>query len=437
MPSLRKVALATTAAAALVPAMASATTYCVYKPDCTGPQEWTLQEAISDAGSDTGPVRIEVGPGVFTGNFVVPKHAASLEIVGSGPETTMLEPTAAGTPALVLHGGSVSQLGFHLPDLGGPGPSSLDLVEGASADHIRVVTPGTYPASPLRIEGGGGHLSHAYIDAGKRIAVAVGGPKGPGDATITDSFIRGGSAIFVNNAAHALVASRDRLVVSDDYQSAVVAIAGSAIVEDSLIDLRGHINNAALSAQATDQPAAAVEGHHVTVLADSAGSTGLRAIKGVYSAPTTASLFDSVLAGVALRAHGNATIAVKRVDTWPAAPDNVAGAAFTDEGSLSADPLLGTDLVPGAGSPAIDAAAPLAAGESDTDFAGSARTLDGDGNCDARPDLGALEAPAGTCVPPSPPSSPNIAPTPPALDTAAPRVTKLGIVRRRAVRFTI
>jgi hypothetical protein len=438
MLSLRSIAIAATAAAALVPAAASAKTYCVFKPDCDGTAEWSIQDAVTAANADSEAARIELGPGTFTGNLVVPKHAAGLEIVGEGPQNTILEPSIDGEWTLELHGDSLSHVGMTVPDLGGTGARGLDLVDGASADDIRIVVTGNVLASAAEIELGG-HLSHAYIDAGARIAVGVGGDKGPGDVTITDSYIRGSSAISVHNAGHSLVARRDRFVLGDDDQNAVIAFGGSTILEDSLIDLRSHTNARALTTYANGQAAAAIEGRHLTVLADSPGATGLGANVGYYKAPSTASLSDSVLAGVALRADGDATMALTRVDTWPAAPDDVTGAgALTTDGSFSADPLLGADFVPGPSSPLIDAAAPLGTGDSDTDLAGTARTLDGDGNCDARPDLGAFEAPAAACPPPTPaPPAPTVDPQPPAHDVVAPVVSKVRLVRRRAVRFTV
>jgi hypothetical protein len=443
MLSIRSIALATTAAAALVPAAASANTYCVSKLDCPGTPEWTIQDAITDASNDAAAARIEIGPGVFSGNIVVPNNPAGLEIVGSGPESTIFEATVAGTPVIEAHGASLSQLGFHLPDVGGAGPWALDLVDGASADHIRAEIPGTYPATAVHIENGGS-LSHAYIDAGVRAAVNIGGNKGYADVAITDTFLRGASPITVMDPQHTVVGRRDHLVVTQDSSFGIGVASGTARLEDSVVDLRGQVNASAIAALAMNGGPATVEGRHLTVLADGNGSAGVTAISIAGQGLATAALTDSVLNGVKLRAKraggGSATIAAKRVDTWPAAPDDVAGATFSDEGSFSADPLLTADLVPGAGSPAIDAAAPLGDGESDTDLAGNARALDGDGNCDARPDLGAYEAPAGTCVPPvppAPPAPPSIVPAPPAVDTVAPRVTKLSVAHRRAVRFTL
>jgi hypothetical protein len=435
MFSPRSIALATTAAAALVPAVASANTYCVYAPDCNGKAEWTLQDAVKDAGYDTGLARIELGPGTYSGNFVVPNHPSGLEIVGAGPEQTFLEPTATDSYALELHGGSVSQVGFSLPDLGGSGPLGLNLADGASADHIRMVIPGSYPAAAIRIDGGG-HLSNAHIDAGFRSAVDVRDDKGAGDVTISDSFLRGDDSIAVWNAAHSLVARRDRLVATDG--SGVNVIRGSVLLEDSLIDLRGESTGGGITADTMSPAAAAVEGRHLTVLADGPASAGMRAYAGAGDGPATVSLSDSVVRGAAARTIAvSATAAIRRVDTWPAAPDHVTGTAFTDEGSFSADPLLDADFVPAAGSPLIDAAAPLGADESATDLAGAARALDGDGNCDARPDIGALEAAAAACVPPNVDPQPNVEPQPPAHDAVAPSLAKLRIVHRRAVRVTV
>jgi hypothetical protein len=441
MLSFRSIALATTAAAALLPAVASAKTYCVFAPDCTGTPVWSIQDAIDDAAYDNEAVRIELGDGIYSFNVVVPEHLQGLEIVGKGQEQTILEPNEADKYVLELHNASVSHVGIKLPNIGINGTRGLFLADGASADHVGVVVPGVYQADPVRIEHGG-HLSHAYIDAAQNPAVQVTSYQGTGDATITDSYVSGGTPIMVDNADHTLTAQRDHLVMTGDYSGGVFVMKGKAVVEDSLIDMRGHSDAAGLKTLAASGPNSTITGRHLTVLADGAGTAGVAAESSAGLGAASVSLSDSVLDGVKTRAKrgfdGVAILALSRVDTWPSAPDSVGGATFSDTGSFSADPLLTKDFVPGAGSPLIDAAGPLGAGESDTDMNGGSRTLDGDGNCDARPDIGAIEAPAATCTPPSQPAQPNIQePPPPAGDAIAPVLSHLRLSAKRVAAFTL
>ncbi|TML03861.1 MAG: hypothetical protein E6G41_12960 [Actinobacteria bacterium] len=315
------------------------------------------------------------------------------------------------------------------------------LSEGATADHVRAALTGDYPAKPFVLDPGA-HLSHADIDAGRRAAVIVSDIAGAGPATITDSYVRGGPALLGFHTGQTALLQRDKLVATGD-QDAVLTFGGTTIVEDSVIDLRGE-NGAALGAIANMSAAATVEGRHVTVLGD-ANTTGATAYSSSQGGPAKATLSDSVLLGVGRRAErtgdGTATLAMTRVDTWPAAPDSVAGAAFTHDGAFSADPLLEPDLMPDAGSRLIDAAAPIGPDESATGFYGTARALDGDGSCDARPDIGAVEAPAVACAPPSPPTAPpgapNIQPAPQAGDATAPVLSHLRLSTKRVARFEL
>jgi pectin methylesterase-like acyl-CoA thioesterase len=108
MFSIRRIALATTAAATLVPAAAaSANTYCVFASGCTGKAEWSLHDAITDAVADSGPAQIQLGEGTYTTNFVLPAHANDITIAGEGPGKTTIQAANADDYIGVMHGGTI------------------------------------------------------------------------------------------------------------------------------------------------------------------------------------------------------------------------------------------------------------------------------------------------------------------------------------------
>jgi hypothetical protein len=231
---------------------------------------------------------------------------------------------------------------------------------------------------------------------------------------------------------------RDRLTVTATSQVGVVGLQGDTIVSDTLVDLRNAPSSIGLAASSISVANAALEARRVTIVGAGGTSTGAEVHSDIVNGAASLSLADSVLQGLGVRVlrdnAGSATVALDHVDTWPAVPDQLNGLVATDVASSYADPLLDADFVPQAGSPLIDAAAALTDADGTTDVAGAPRAVDGNGDCTAQPDIGAFEAPAAACPPPPGPA-PEIVPA--AKDTTAPLVTKLRIVHRRAVRFTL
>jgi len=78
--------------------------------------------------------------------------------------------------------------------------------------------------------------------------------------------------------------------------------------------------------------------------------------------------------------------------------------------NVAGDPLLGGDYLPGESSPLVDAGDPGIVSDGELDLAGNSRSLDGNGNCESAPDIGAFERPSACDPPPTPVEPPNVRP---------------------------
>lgn len=432
---LRRGVLAGAAAAVLLPAAAaSANVFCVGVPGCAGTPEVTLQDAINAAGANTVSDRIELGSGTWVAADKAAAQPEGLEIVGAGTGLTFIRSNLAGQPALWLTGAgeSVSGLTVRITAQSGATPVGLLLQNGARADRIAATADAGLDGALVRIDAGG-QLSHAFVDAGTTMGVFTTDSLAAGEAIISDSEIHGAPAINAWAAGTTTIV-RDRLVVTKDLYAGVLGLGGTTNVRDTLVDLRNIAAGVGLAASSVNVGNATLDARRVTVVGSGSQALGAEIQSDVANGSASLSMADSLLRDVGVRVlrknTGIATVTLDHVDTWPAVPDQVNGLVVADVASVYADPLLGADLVPQPGSPLIDRAAPLAGADGATDVAGTQRSLDGDGDCTAVPDIGAFEAPAAACVPPSSTQPPPVVAAPTAKDTTAPVITGLRFVRR-------
>jgi hypothetical protein len=91
------------AVAAIVPAAASAATFCVNRPGCTGAQASTVQIAIDAAAANPGRDTILIGSGIFPGEFV-DETGNAIDVEGLGASTVLVNSDGVGTAStFTLH----------------------------------------------------------------------------------------------------------------------------------------------------------------------------------------------------------------------------------------------------------------------------------------------------------------------------------------------
>src|SRR3954466_1811774 len=102
MSVARRAAISALVVLGLGPAAANATTYCVANPTCVqagGTANATVQGALTQAQTNAGPDRVEIGAGAFVAPSAGFAHSSttaanSVEIVGAGADATTLSPPA-------------------------------------------------------------------------------------------------------------------------------------------------------------------------------------------------------------------------------------------------------------------------------------------------------------------------------------------------------
>jgi hypothetical protein len=262
---------------------------------------------------------------------------------------------------------------------------------------------------------------------------------------VSDSTIAGSPAVYAQPSTSEATVLRSTLVGHGS--SVVNSTKGALKLQDDLIDARDPGAGHGLTTMSYIGVAHTVDLRNVTLLGhgDDFSSRGLDVSSVGPGEVVTVTARDSVVTNFGSRAlyrTGNDTtnLSLDHVDVFPASPVQESGpGSFTAADVTNADPAFGPDgFTPTAGSPLIDAGTPgpLDPSESPTDLLGNSRIV-ASGCGDPRRDLGAIEAPGG-CVPtPDPQPQPQPQPQPAVVDSVAPTVTKVRLVHRRTVRFTV
>jgi hypothetical protein len=441
-------ALIAVVAALVLPASASATTYCVKNLACEqagGTHADDLQVALMAAAQHAGHDDVSLGAGTYVGNFTS-SDPAGVSISGARGQT-VLQPGLFGAPdypfVLTLEGPS-RLTGVHIALGSAEAAKGISLAGGATADAIDV-DGAAVDQGAVQLDGGTLSDSTAELPADDSIGVRA---IGSGGTLACD-------AIWAESGVSAMAAggstTRLHAVRLGGFRNGLSVLGGDVQLTDSVLDLRTQI--ALLGVYVAPYSGSSnVEAHNITIVGD--GSDGQLGISGYSGGGTSVSVHvrDSILADLATPVQrraltGQATIALDRVDRWPdnAADDTPGNGQLTDADPLAVAPGFtdpsGGDFSLDASSPLVDAGTPggLDAGEPSTDVTGAPRITDGNGDCTAQRDIGAYERAGAACAAPG---SGGVAPapTPSAADTTAPRITKVRLRRRSralVVRFRL
>lgn len=418
---------------AALPAVASATDYCV-SPNvgCGGTNVADLKTALDKADDAPDADRILLGALTYvaptTGGFDYSKSGAPVEIVGKGAGQTVLTAPTGATSVLRLFGSagnSAHDLRVRLPENAAPDATGLS-TDGVARriDVIDAPQQLDYPRQGVHLENGGVlEDSSVTLDGLRPICVWI----DVGGGTVRGSTIVGYGGIV---SAHGATIERSLIVSSG---GALGAGGSLTTVKNSVIRLgQGGVG---LIASAQPGSSAALSADGMTIVGPGRLSSRALAATTMGSPADNAyvNVTNSIIRGGRLSANGtgtgHATITVTYSDLAPQDDElhggnaNISRANVTDVGDARfADPLLG-DYHLLSNSPLIDAGDPAAGAGTDMD--GKPRLVDGDGDGTARRDMGAFEYQTGVPDPgapsPAPPAGDPGGATPPP-DTQAPLI---------------
>lgn len=391
-------------------APASAATFCVSAPGCTGTTQPDLQAALDAAEANSESDRIEIGPGTFvapaTGFVYEEPDEHDLDLVGAGAGVTILDPA----PSVTASDDFYDTLGVAADDTlisdltvrrdTSPGFDRFGLNMGGDRNTVEDVSLADEApprqSDQLLIVGGDSIVLRRVEAAASSDAILVSN----GSARIEDSRLAGRRAIFGQNADLTVVRSNLTSIGGTD-AAGILASGGTSRVESSLIRLAGTpASGVEVAAPAGTNGALVLDG--VTIVGGGAGHTGGRA-RGPISGSSTAALIvrNSIVRNMerAFETFDGTTVPSVTVSHSDYRFAAVAGAVTRGPGNLDDVNPLFVDPVSGdfrllAASPLIDAGDPAATSSglaSATDLAGLPRVVEGRGTGGPAIDMGAHE----------------------------------------------
>jgi hypothetical protein len=434
---------------AALPAVASATDYCVGATGCAQADSFgTLEQALATAESTADADRVLVGPGehkaqAVTG-FSYDRPDRPVEIIGAGRGQTVLTGLSGGSGnVLFLNGGdgtSIHDLTIRIPANVAAGYRGLTLKDAARRIEVVQETGQTNSPSGVLLANGG-TLSDSTVtmtDWGtKGVAMEKTGPAFPPNV-IRDSTIAGVQALYVDGGGRV---ERSYLIGETP---AVYAMNGLTEIESSLLRITDTAGTVAFVTCESANTQVRLEG-------DTLVGTGPANITALHATTSHGadhdidiSIRDSILDAalpIVTGANGPGGIRVAAAfSAYDPSKNQLGGITTADQTDiLRGDPgftdRAGWNFRLRPDSPLVDAGAPDAAQGIDLD--GNPLLIDGNGDGSARRDIGAYEAP-------QPPSAEPPADTQPHADTKAPVIsgfraakTRLRVAHGTRLRYTL
>lgn len=395
---------------AALPAVASATDYCVVpNAGCGGTNVDTFEKALELAKTEPDADRIFLG----AWNYVAPtasgfdysKSGFPVEIVGKGAgQTTLTAPSGASSVLRIFGdaGSSVHDVGIRLPENAAYQSAGLSTDGVARRIDVTEASPQLYERKGVHLENGGALEDSSVMLPSQTQTTAVLTDTGGG--TVRDSTM----VSFVGvTSAHGATIERCRFLSG----VAVVGADNVTTVKNSVM----RVGQGGVGVYASPQPgsSATVNGDGLTIFGPGRASSRAAVATTIADPAQNAdvTMRNSIIRGGRLSAFakgtGHARIAISYSDVEPGTDEiigpeaSLTGANVSDVGEAGfVDPLLG-DYHLKASSPLIDAGDPNTPQGRDMD--GNPLVRDGNGDGTPRRDMGALEFQSGLVAGEGPP----------------------------------